>query len=68
MNWFLIIGAIISLVGMFFHGVAGQTKYMGIFIKVRWNLNQIFKPSFLAYENLRNLMMLGSLACAFHHE
>ena len=37
MNWFLIIGAIISLVGMFFHGVAGQ-KYMGIFIKVRWNL------------------------------
>ena len=28
MNWFLIIGAIISLVGMFFHGVAGQTKYM----------------------------------------
>ena len=28
MNWFLILGAIISLVGMFFHGVAGQTKYM----------------------------------------
>ena len=29
MNWFLILGAIISLVGMFFHGVAGQKKYMG---------------------------------------
>ena len=29
MNWFLILGAIISLVGMFFHGLAGQTKYMG---------------------------------------
>ena len=29
MNWFLILGAIISLVGMFFHGVVGQTKYMG---------------------------------------
>lgn len=29
MNWFLILGAIISLVGMFFHGVVGQSKYMG---------------------------------------
>lgn len=29
MNWFLILGAIISLAGMFFHGVAGQKKYMG---------------------------------------
>ena len=29
MNWFLILGAIISLVGMLFHGLAGQTKYMG---------------------------------------
>ncbi|MDB2411797.1 hypothetical protein N9W64_04990 [Gammaproteobacteria bacterium] len=29
MNWFLILGAIISLVSMFFHGVAGQKKYMG---------------------------------------
>ena len=29
MNWFLITGAIISLVGMFFHGVVGQSKYMG---------------------------------------
>jgi glucan phosphoethanolaminetransferase (alkaline phosphatase superfamily) len=29
MNWFLILAAIISLLGMFFHGVAGQTKYIG---------------------------------------
>jgi len=37
MNWFLILGAIISLVGMFFHGVAGQKKYMAIFIKAKWS-------------------------------
>ncbi len=29
MNWYLISGAIISLVGMLFHGVAGQKIYMG---------------------------------------
>ena len=28
MNWYLISGAIISLVGMLFHGLAGQKKYM----------------------------------------
>ena len=27
--WFLITGAIISLVGMLFHGLVGQIKYMG---------------------------------------
>ena len=27
--WFLITGAIISFAGMLFHGIAGQTKYMG---------------------------------------
>tara|TARA_B100001559_G_scaffold74364_1_gene61205 strand:- start:462 stop:824 length:363 start_codon:yes stop_codon:yes gene_type:complete len=29
MNWYLISGAIISLVGMLFHGVVGQKIYMG---------------------------------------
>ena len=28
MNWYLISGAIISLLGMLFHGVVGQNKYM----------------------------------------
>ena len=29
MNWYLFIGALISFVGMLFHGVAGQKIYMG---------------------------------------
>ena len=29
MNWYLISGALISLVGMLFHGIAGQKIYMG---------------------------------------
>ena len=29
MNWYLISGAFISLVGMLFHGIAGQKIYMG---------------------------------------
>ena len=29
MNWYLVIGALISLVGVLFHGAAGQKKYMG---------------------------------------
>jgi hypothetical protein len=28
-SWFLISGALISLLGMLFHGVAGQKKYIG---------------------------------------
>ena len=29
MNWYLVTGALISLFGMLFHGVAGQKIYMG---------------------------------------
>ena len=29
MNWYLVTGALISLLGMLFHGVAGQKIYMG---------------------------------------
>ncbi len=29
MNWYLVIGALISLVGVLFYGAAGQKKYMG---------------------------------------
>ena len=29
MNWYLVTGALISLSGMLFHGVAGQKIYMG---------------------------------------
>ena len=29
MNWYLVIGTLISLVGALFHGAAGQKKYMG---------------------------------------
>ena len=69
MNWFLFIGAIISLVGMFFHGVAGQTKYMGNIYKSEMEpLSKSLSLVSWHMKNFRNLMVLGSLACAFHHE
>ena len=36
MNWYLVIGALISLVGVLFHGAAGQKNTWAKFIKVKW--------------------------------
>jgi len=63
MNWYLISGAIISLVGMLFHGVAGQKIYMSNIYKSE--MEELTKSLSLASWHVFTIFLLISALTLF---
>ena len=64
MNWYLISGAIISLLGMLFHGVVGQNKYMSNIYKSE--MEELTKSlSLVAWHVFTIFLFISSLTLFF---